>query len=227
MQNSYVEAHGVLQSNGSLLVESINLRQIEFSGVLQGINDGQWTVSRVPVVVEPGTTIVGTTKLGDNVQVKATRREDGALVAREIDGHDSSKNERPQTSATKTPGEIEDSTQTPFVNPTSAPLEHPTQSEQEITPSLQPTQTPEHQEPTEDKPTGTKTTGADSTEVKPTEGEDGGHHDPSYRSPTPTPGGTNTLQPTEHAPSDDSPHQTTPTPGHESEPTATPHQGDD
>jgi hypothetical protein len=221
LQNSYVEAHGMLQSDGTLLVERISLHQLEFSGVLQGINGNQWTVSRVPLVVDKDTIIIGTTRVGGNIRVKATRREDGTLVASEINGEDSGKEGTPQITPTQTPGEFEDYTETP------APTMNSTLPEPEDQIGNNPSVTPSPDDQYE--PDSTETSGVKPTRIRPTESDDNEHHS-SSRTPTPTPasGDSEPTKPPRREPTDDHLHQPTPTPEHESQPTATPtsRQGD-
>lgn len=111
IRNSYVDVHGVLQNSGTLLAEQVSLHQIEFNGVLQEINGDQWTVSRIPVMVNHSTDISGDAVQGSDVRVTATRGEDGNLVASEIAGSGSpQKDDHRLTAATDTPGELEDAT---------------------------------------------------------------------------------------------------------------------
>jgi hypothetical protein len=135
LTNRYVEIHGVLQSSGSVLVERLQLRQLDFSGTLQEISKGEWTISQIPVQIDDQTLVSGDTSLGNTLQVKATRREDGSLMAIEIEGPHSNKKDQQRGAPSGTATELEEQhqnqeeakptlTTTPEPNPPIEPTSH-------------------------------------------------------------------------------------------------------
>ncbi len=140
LANRYVEIHGVLQSSGSVLVEQLQLRQLDFSGTLQEISGSEWTISRVPVKIDDQTLIRGDTSLGSTLQVKAIRREDGSLMAIEVEGPHSDKIDQQRPAPTETATELEEQYQKKEeVRPTITTTPEPNPpSETEIQPTSPP-----------------------------------------------------------------------------------------
>jgi hypothetical protein len=56
----------------------------EFSGIIESIAEGRWTVAGHTVIIAADTVIEGTPRVGLLAHVKAEQRSDGSLVARRI-----------------------------------------------------------------------------------------------------------------------------------------------
>jgi hypothetical protein len=144
LTNRYVEIHGVLQSSGALLVERLQLRQLDFSGTLQGIADDEWTISHIRVKIDDQTLFRGDISLGSTLQVKAIRHEDGSLMAVEIEGPPSNKPDQQQVAPTETATESEEQPQKQEeARPTLTTTPEPGST---IEPEVKPTSHPENED---------------------------------------------------------------------------------
>ena len=80
----YVLVSGSLQSDGSVLVEEMELRQIQFSGRVQSIGPDRWVVAGVAFLINSDTQITGAAQVGDLVTVTALRLAGDVLLARNL-----------------------------------------------------------------------------------------------------------------------------------------------
>lgn len=80
----YILVSGSLQSDGSVLVEKIELRQVQFSGRVQSIGPDRWVVAGVAFLIDSDTQITGIAQVGDLVTVSALRLAGDVLLARSL-----------------------------------------------------------------------------------------------------------------------------------------------
>jgi hypothetical protein len=77
----FVEVQGVLQSNGTVLAQQVQVRQMDLSGTLQKVEANTWQVGNIPVQITDQTEIEGNPLPGSQVRVQAVMLLDGALQA--------------------------------------------------------------------------------------------------------------------------------------------------
>ncbi len=87
---NYIEVHGILQPDGSVLASQVQERQVEIFGKLEAIGPNYWVVSGITVAVDPVTQLQASPKIGTMVRVYAMWMADGSLLARlvEVNGGD-------------------------------------------------------------------------------------------------------------------------------------------
>ena len=86
----YIEVHGILQPDGSVLASQVQERQVEIIGKLEAIEPNNWVVSGITIAVHPETQILGSPSTGTMVHVHAFWMADGSLLAQlvEVTGGD-------------------------------------------------------------------------------------------------------------------------------------------
>ena len=202
----YIEVHGILQPDGSILASQVQERQVEIIGKLEAIEPNNWVVSGITIAVHPETQILGSPSTGTMVHVHAFWMADGSLLAQlvEVTGGDG---RPPLITFTPTrPTEDLQPSQIPERTETAEP-----ENTLQPTKGVEPTQAPEPTEvdgepntphPTEvrephgtPEPTEVRTTGEphDSTEEadpthSPRSTDDDSTRQLSQATPTPTPG---------------------------------------
>ena len=202
----YIEVHGILQPDGSILASQVQERQVEIIGKLEAIEPNNWVVSGITIAVHPETQILGSPSTGTMVHVHAFWMADGSLLAQlvEVTGGDG---RPPLITFTPTrPTEDLQPSQIPERTETAEP-----ENTLQPTKGVEPTQAPEPTEedgepntphPTEVRephgtpaPTEVKTTSEphDSTEEadpthSPRSTDDDSTRQLSQATPTPTPG---------------------------------------
>lgn len=209
----YVDIEGGLQSDGTVLVEKLNIREVEFSGELSSFAQDHWIVDEVNVGVTPGTIVPGSPLIGNSVHVRAALLADGTLQAITLEVIGSAS---PITSPTGT-STVETLEPTRASELTHAPAPTETQASTATSRAPAPTRTPapsETRAPTEThKPEATRRPELTKTPAPPTD--------------TPVPGTTSTptrtVEPTHPALPTQAPSPTrTPEATHITEPTRTP-----
>ncbi len=101
---AYVEVHGVSLSDGKVQVEWMQLREVQFNGVLQSIQPGQWVVSGITVTLTPDTVISGgSPSIGGQVSVDAIRMGATLLHARTLTLLGNTGEDHPPLQASPTP----------------------------------------------------------------------------------------------------------------------------
>ncbi|MCH7655091.1 MAG: hypothetical protein IIC95_03780 [Chloroflexi bacterium] len=117
-----VKVKAFLQEDGSLLAREIENkggagdpgdddeeREVKLEGTFQGVDDdGNWIVNGIKIAVSALTKLEGTPAVGQEVEVKAIRQEDGTLLATKVEG-EGADGKRPR-SETKIRGIIEEIT---------------------------------------------------------------------------------------------------------------------
>ncbi|MFA5837866.1 MAG: DUF5667 domain-containing protein [Bellilinea sp.] len=91
---SYIEVNGQIRGEEGIEVESLELRLFTFSGTLEAIQDTEWTVSGVKVLVMESTQITGKPKIGKRVDLTTLRYDEDyflALTVRVTGGSDGDK----------------------------------------------------------------------------------------------------------------------------------------
>jgi hypothetical protein len=89
-----VEAEGDRASDGTLTARKIQKEdagdegEVEFTGSVESISAGTWTVAGRTLTVNDATVIDGDPQVGDTVEVKAKQEVDGSLTATRIHGED-------------------------------------------------------------------------------------------------------------------------------------------
>lgn len=78
----YLLVEGELQPDGTILARQVQPREYTISGKLQRIQEQQWLVDGVTIQVPPEAIVMGTPKIGKQIQGKAFRSLDDNLVAR-------------------------------------------------------------------------------------------------------------------------------------------------
>ena len=78
----YLLVEGELQPDGTILAHQVQPREYTVSGKLQRIQEQQWLVDGVTIQVPPEAIVMGTPKIGKQIQGKAYRSLDDNLVAR-------------------------------------------------------------------------------------------------------------------------------------------------
>lgn len=68
-----------------LVVEARRQTEVDFRGVVEGIEGDVWVIAGIPVLVNAQTEFEGPPQVGDFVHVHALAQADGSLVAREIE----------------------------------------------------------------------------------------------------------------------------------------------
>lgn len=103
-----VKVKAFLQDDGSLLAREVENkggahdeeeREVELEGIFEGVDDdGNWTVNGIKIAVGPLTKLEGTPAVGQEVEVKAVRQDDGTLQATKVGGEgDDGKTSRSET----------------------------------------------------------------------------------------------------------------------------------
>jgi hypothetical protein len=82
-----VKVHALIQADGTLLAREIRRvdEKVEFTGIVEAIGDGAWTISGQAIAVNADTKIKGDIQVGDRVKVEAFVMDDGSLLAHEIE----------------------------------------------------------------------------------------------------------------------------------------------
>lgn len=96
LTGSYIEVNGQIRGEEGIEVESLELRLFTFSGTLEAIQDTEWTVSGVKVLVMETTQITGKPKVGKRVDLTTLRYDEDyflALTVRVTGGSDGDKPE--------------------------------------------------------------------------------------------------------------------------------------
>ena len=81
----YIEVHGILQPDGSVLASQVQERQVEIFGKLEAIEPNYWVVSGITIAVHPETQILGSPSTGTMVHVHAFWMADGSLLAQLVE----------------------------------------------------------------------------------------------------------------------------------------------
>ncbi|MHB0988315.1 MAG: DUF5667 domain-containing protein [Bellilinea sp.] len=100
LTGSYIEVNGQIRGEEGIEVESLELRLFTFSGTLEAIQDTEWTVSGVKVLVMESTQITGKPKVGKRVDLTTLRYDEDyflALTVRVTGGSDGNKPEETNT----------------------------------------------------------------------------------------------------------------------------------
>jgi hypothetical protein len=81
LSGSYIEVQGEIRGGEGIEVNSMELRLFTFSGLIESIQDDQWTVSGVKVLVMDTTQISGSPRIGKRVDLTTLRYEDDVYLA--------------------------------------------------------------------------------------------------------------------------------------------------
>lgn len=81
LTGSYIEVNGQIRGEEGIEVESLELRLFTFSGILEAIQDNEWTVSGVKVLVMETTQITGKPKVGKRVDLTTLRYDEDYFLA--------------------------------------------------------------------------------------------------------------------------------------------------
>jgi len=81
----YIEVHGILQPDGSVLASQVQEHQIDISGKLEAIGPNNLVVSGITITVHPETQILGSPSIGMMVHVHAFWMADGSLLAQLVE----------------------------------------------------------------------------------------------------------------------------------------------
>ena len=81
LTGSYIEVNGQIRGEEGIEVESLELRLFTFSGILEAIQDTEWTVSGVKVLVMDSTQITGKPKVGKRVDLTTLRYDEDYFLA--------------------------------------------------------------------------------------------------------------------------------------------------
>jgi len=191
--------------------------RVAFRGTLEAIEEGQWTVGGLPVVLDPATVIRGQARVGGQVQVQGRLPGDGRLLAVRLEVETPSGPATP----TATPQPRDTATATPLatVTPTVAPTATPGPT---VTTPPQPTE--ELRETEEPEETG-EAEGTDEPEEPEETGEAEGTDEPEEPEETGEPQATEEPKEPEEtgeAEGTDEPEESNPTPTYEATPSRTP-----
>ena len=147
----YVEVSGVLQADGAVLAQTIEIRETEFTGQLESFTGDLWVVSGLSVTLTPETEVLGAPVAGARVRVHAVVLGDGSLQARELEvlATPAIATTTPRTTTAAEPSETPEPEVTSATNPTPEEVEtrEPTRTP-EPSETHEPTRTPE---PTEQR----------------------------------------------------------------------------
>jgi hypothetical protein len=196
----YVEVHGIVQGDGSVLVKAMQLDEIEFSGRIQSITHDIWVINGISIHISDATHISSSAQVGDSVTVKAIRLSGDVLQAQWLEvASDLTQTASPavapvQPSSTSTQvsapvqnqptvtSEPEDGSHTPEPAQTRESEQQPTQQEHEGDHHSQATPTPDQ-----------------ASTLSPTQTHEGDHEEHATQTPTSVPYSTSpTPAPTQH-----------------------------
>ena len=83
----FVSACGGTPPQSTILEKApeVQANVVAFTGIIEAMNDNQWTVSGQQVTVDPQTSLNSNIKVGDRVKVDANVSADGAVVALKVE----------------------------------------------------------------------------------------------------------------------------------------------
>jgi len=94
LNGSYIEVKGEIRGGEGIEVENLELRLFPFSGTIQSIQDNQWKVSGVKVLVMDTTEITGTPRVGSRVDLTTLRYDEDVYLALTVRVSNSSANSK-------------------------------------------------------------------------------------------------------------------------------------